>query len=309
MGRSRWHYIARRVLWALVTVWGITVINFVVIYLVPVNPAQVIAGIHAPIQTVHNIERDLGLNQPPWVQYLLFLWRLLHGNLGYSFMTHRPVMAMIGTALPNTVRLGFAALVAELLFGLTTGYIAAFRSPGWVDRVLSVVSLVAMSIPVYWLGTVFIYVFAYLIPIFPLYGQSWANLVLPAMSIGITGAAYYMRLLRTSILDVRHANYVRTARAKGLSERRISIRHVVRNALIPVVTLAGMDLAGLLSGVVITETVFGWPGIGLMSYTAVQNLDIPTIMGVVILSSFLIVGFNLVVDLVYAFLDPRVQYE
>jgi ABC-type dipeptide/oligopeptide/nickel transport system permease component len=295
--------------WALVTLFGITVINFLVIYAVPVNPAQVIAGIHAPHQTVLNIERALGLTRPIWVQYGIFLWRLLHLNLGYSYFAHRPVLHMIAEALPNTLRLGFAALVAELLIGIPIGYLAAFHSPGFWDRLLSVAALVGMSIPNYWLGTMFIYLFAYVWPVFPLYGQGWANVVLPALTIGITGAAWYMRLLRTAILDIVHANYVRTARAKGASERRVAIWHVTRNALIPVVTLAGMDLAGLLSGVVIIETVFGWPGIGLMTYTAVQNLDIPTILGVVLLASSLIVLLNLLVDILYAFLDPRVRYD
>ncbi len=309
MNRNIWDYIGRRVLWALLTVFGITIINFAVIYLVPVNPAQVIAGIHAPHQTVLNIERALGLTQPIWVQYGIFLWHLLHLNLGYSYFAHRPVMQMIGQALPNTMRLGVAALVAELLIGVTVGYIAAFHSPGFLDRFLSIAAIGGMSVPNYWLGTMFIYLFAYRFPIFPLYGQGWANLVLPALTIGITGAAWYMRLLRTEILEIVHANYVRTARAKGVSERRVAIRHVTRNALIPVITLAGMDLAGLLSGVVIIETVFGWPGIGLMTWTAVQNLDIPTIMGVVLVASSLIVLFNLVVDVLYAFLDPRIRYD
>ncbi len=309
MGQGLWQYVGRRSVWAFVTIFGITLINFLVIYAVPVNPAQVIAGIHAPHQTVLNIERALGLNRPIWVQYGIFLWNLIHLNLGYSYFAHRPVLHMIEQALPNTLRLGFAALLAELVIGITVGYIAAFHSPGFLDRFLSLAAIGGMSIPNYWLGTMFIYLFAYLFPIFPLYGQGWGNLILPALTIGITGAAWYMRLLRTAILDIVHANYVRTARAKGVTERTVAMHHVTRNALIPVVTLAGMDLAGLLSGVVIIETVFGWPGIGLMTYTAVQNLDIPTILGVVLFASFLIVGFNLLVDILYAFLDPRIRYD
>ncbi|MGC8487648.1 MAG: ABC transporter permease [Clostridia bacterium] len=309
MSHNVWNYAGRRILWALLTVFGITLINFVIIYLVPVNPAQVIAGIHAPHQTVLNIEQALGLNRPIWVQYGIFLWHLLHLNLGYSYFAHRPVMQMIEQALPNTMRLGVAALFAELLIGVTVGYVAAFHSPGFLDRFLSIAAIGGMSIPNYWLGTMFIFLFAYLIPVFPLYGQGWVSLVLPALTIGITGAAWYMRLLRTEILEIVNANYVRTARAKGVSDRGVAIRHVTRNALIPVVTLAGMDLAGLLSGVVIIETVFGWPGIGLMTWTAVQNLDIPTIMGVVLVASSLIVLFNLLVDLLYALLDPRIRYD
>lgn len=303
------HFIGLRLLWALVTLFGISVINFVIIYAVPVNPAVVIAGIHAPHSTVVHIEYALGLNRPLYVQYAIFVWNLLHFNLGYSYMTHRPVLSMLEQAVPNTARLALAALTAELVIGLGLGYLAAFHAQTIWDRALSLVAMIGMSLPNYWVGVVLLYVFGYLVPIFPLYGTGWASLVLPALTVGLTGAAWYMRLLRTAILEISQSNYVRTAHAKGVSQRGVAIRHVTRNALIPVVTMAGMDMAGLLSGIVIIETVFGWPGIGLMTYTAVQNLDIPTVMGVVLFSSSVIVGLNLLVDVLYAFLDPRVHYS
>ncbi len=302
-------YFTRRLGWALLTLLGISVINFLLMYAVPVDPARVIVGIHAPESTVIAVRNALGLNRPLYVQYGVFLWNLLHFNLGYSYMMHRPVTNMLGQAILMTGRLAIAAFIAEILIGGTFGYIAAYQRGRWVDRLLSMLGLVGMSIPNYWVGTMMIFVFAYLIPIFPLYGQGFSNLVLPALTVGLTGAAYYMRVLRTSLIDIMSADHVRTAAAKGLSPFKVSLRHVARNALIPVITLAGMDIAGMLSGLVIIETVFGWPGIGLMSFQAVQDLDIPVVMGAVLYTTSVIVILNLLVDVVYAFLDPRVRYS
>ena len=302
-------YFTRRLGWALLTLLGISVINFLLMYAVPVDPARVIVGIHAPESTVIAVRNALGLNRPLYVQYGVFLWHLLHFNLGYSYMMHRPVTNMLGQAILMTGRLAIAAFIAEILIGGTFGYIAAYQRGRWVDRLLSMLGLVGMSIPNYWVGTMMIFVFAYLIPIFPLYGQGFSNLVLPALTVGLTGAAYYMRVLRTSLIDIMSADHVRTAAAKGLSPFKVSLRHVARNALIPVITLAGMDIAGMLSGLVIIETVFGWPGIGLMSFQAVQDLDIPVVMGAVLYTTSVIVVLNLLVDVVYAFLDPRVRYS
>lgn len=302
-------YLTRRLGWALLTLLGISIINFLLMYAVPVDPARVIVGIHAPESTVIAVRMALGLNRPLYVQYAVFLWNLVHFNLGYSYMMHRPVTSMLGQAILTTGKLAVAAFIAEIVIGGTFGYIAAYQRGRWVDRLLSIIGLVGMSVPNYWVGTMLIFVFAYLIPIFPLYGQGFASLILPALTIGLTGAAYYMRVLRTSLVDIMSSDFVRTAEAKGLSPFRVSIRHVVRNALIPVITLAGMDIAGMLSGLVIIETVFGWPGIGLMSYQAVQDLDIPVVMGAVLYTTSVIVLLNLFVDVIYAFLDPRVRYS
>lgn len=302
-------FLAKRVFWAVVTLLGISIINFVLIFAVPVDPARMIVGIHAPESTVIAVRHALGLDRPVYVQYGLFLWNLVHLNLGYSYLQNRPVTGLIAQAFGNTARLAIAAFIAEVLIGGTLGYIAAFQRGRWLDRALSLVGLVGMSIPNYWLGTMFLFLFAFLIPIFPLYGQGQLNLVLPALTIGLTGAAYYMRVLRTSIVEIMAADHVRTARAKGLSTWGVNARHILRNGLIPVVTLAGMDIAGMLSGIVIIETVFGWPGIGELAYQAVQNLDIPVVMGTVLYTTAIIVFLNLVVDVIYAFLDPRVRYS
>jgi len=308
MGRGLTAYVVRRLGWALVTLLGISVINFILIFAVPVDPARMIVGIHAPESTVIAVRHALGLDRPVWIQYVLFLWRLLHFNLGYSYLMNRPVTGLIAQAFGNTARLAVAAFAAEILIGGTLGYVAAFQRGRFADRALSLVGLVGMSIPNYWLGAMFLFLFAFAIPIFPLYGQGNVNLVLPALTIGLTGAAYYMRVLRTSLIEIIQSDHVRTARAKGLGPWSLSVRHVVRNALIPVVTLAGMDIAGMLSGIVIIESVFGWPGIGLLSYQAIQNLDIPVVMGTVLYTTTVIVLLNLAVDVAYAFLDPRVRY-
>jgi ABC-type dipeptide/oligopeptide/nickel transport system permease component len=308
MARGVTPYLARRLWWAAVTLVGISVINFLLIYAVPVDPARMIVGIHAPEATVLAVRRALGLDRPVYVQYGLFIWNLVHLNLGYSYLQNRPVTGLIAQAFGNTARLAIAAFVAEIVIGGTLGYVSAFQRGRWLDRALSLIGLVGMSIPNYWLGTMFLFLFAFAIPIFPLYGQGNLNLVLPALTIGLTGAAYYMRVLRISLVEIMTADHVRTARAKGLDAWRVNVRHILRNALIPVVTLAGMDIAGMLSGIVIIETVFGWPGVGELAYQAVQNLDIPVVMGTVLYTTAVIVLLNLAVDILYAFLDPRVRY-
>lgn len=302
-------YLARRLFWAVITMLGISIINFVLIFAVPVDPARMIVGIHATEATVIAVRHALGLDRPVYVQYGIFLWNLLHLNLGYSYLQNRPVTGLIGQAFGNTARLAVAAFLAEVVIGGTLGYVAAFQRGRWLDRALSLIGLIGMSIPNYWLGTMFIFLFAFLIPIFPLYGQGLSSLVLPALTIGLTGAAYYMRVLRTSIVEIMVSDHVRTARAKGLSTWGVNMRHILRNGLIPVVTLAGLDIAGMLSGIVIIETVFGWPGIGELAYQAIQNLDIPVVMGTVLYTTAVIVLLNLAVDVLYAFLDPRVRYS
>ena len=309
MGGGVTPYLVRRLSWAVLTMLGISIINFVLIYAVPVSPARMIVGIHAPESTVLAVQRALGLDRPLYVQYGIFLWNLVHLNLGYSYMDNRPVMGMIGQAFGNTARLAAAAFIAEVLIGGTLGYVAALRRGRWIDRMLSLAGLVGMSIPNYWLGSMLLLVFAFMVPIFPLYGQGLPSLVLPALTIGLTGAAWYMRVLRTSLVEIMTSDHVRTAKAKGLSGWAVNVRHVLRNGLIPVVTLAGLDLAGMLSGIVIIETVFGWPGIGELAYQAVQNLDIPVVMGTVLYTTLVIVVLNLAVDVLYAMLDPRVRYS
>jgi ABC-type dipeptide/oligopeptide/nickel transport system permease component len=302
------NYIVRRVLWMLVAVFCVNAITYFIAFGIPPDPARLIAGQHATAATVAAVALELHLNLPIYERFGLYLWGVVHGNLGYSYVYNRPVLGMIQQAAPVTASLAVAAILAELLIGIPVGIIAAYRRGTTLDGVLMVGSLVGISMPTYWLGVLLILVFGYLLGLFPLSGFSLSGLVLPALAVGITGAAFYARLLRATMLDVMNHDYVRTARAKGLGERGVLFRHVVRNALIPFVTQMGIDFSSLLGGLIVTEVVFGIPGLGLLANQAIGNLDPTVIVGETTYTATAVVVINLLVDVVYAFLDPRISY-
>jgi peptide/nickel transport system permease protein len=278
------------------------------VFLMPGDAARMYAGPRAPEETVQRIRVQWGLDQPLPVQYVRYLGRALQGDLGESTRDKRPVLQAVFERLPATIQLALAGLFIELLVGVPLGILAATRPGSWVDQLATLVALVGISIPQFALGLVALYVFGFLIPIFPLGGYGTPlHLVLPALVLGIGGTAFYSRVLRNSILEVTGEDYVRTAKAKGLSPRMVLTRHVLRNALMPVVTLAGLDLATLLGGVVVIEAVFGWPGIGLQAWNAIRNQDTPMIMGTVLFASVAVVFLNLFVDVLYIAIDPRVR--
>jgi ABC-type dipeptide/oligopeptide/nickel transport system permease component len=303
-------YIIRRILGSLVVLFGITVITFVLIYAIPADPARLIVGPKAPMSVVLAVRHQLGLDQPIYVQYYRYMVRLLHGDLGTSFMYNQSVSSMIGDRMWATFSLALSAWCAELIIGIPLGIYTARRARKLSDYIVSAIALVGISLPVQWLGLELMYYFSFKIPIFPTGGSGGIqNLILPSLAYGITGAAVYTRLLKASMLEVLKQDYVRTARAKGASERRVIWRHVLRNALIPVLTYGGIDIGFLLGGVVVLEEVFNWNGIGMMAYEAIQQSDMPVIMGTVLFAAILVVLFNLVVDILYAFVDPRIRYE
>jgi peptide/nickel transport system permease protein len=304
------NYIVRRLFWVVVSLVGISVITYFITYGIPANPARLVAGQHATPATLHAVALALHLNLPVWQRYLLYLeGAVLHGNLGYSFVFHRPVVGMVAGAAPATFLLAAAALTAELLLGVPVGLISATRYSSRLDQVLMVLSVLGVSMPTYWFGVVLLYVFGFLLGWFPMSGYSLAGVVLPAFSVGISGSAYYARILRSTILDVMHQDYVRTARAKGLGEGRVLFRHIVRNALIPFITYMGMDFGALLGGLIVSEVIFGWPGLGMLLNQAIGNLDGAVIEAITLYAAAAIVLMNLLVDLIYAFLDPRIQYH
>ena len=304
------NYIIRRLIFAFLTLFGVSLVTFLVVNAVPADPAAVIAGPYANAQTVENIRHQLGLDRPLTVQYGVFLWNALHGNWGVSFINQLPVLQQILDSFPATVLLGLTAFFTQLLIGIPLGAIAAARQNSWVDNLVMGNVLIGLSLPRYWLGVMLLFVFAFKLSWFPLggYGEV-SNIVLPALTVGLTGAAYYARLLRTSMIEVKRQDYVLTARAKGITESRVLTRHIMRNSLIPVVTWAGIDLASFMGGLIIVESVFGWPGIGRLTFMAIQNMDIPLIMGTVLFSGIIVVLMNLIVDICYVFLDPRISYE
>jgi peptide/nickel transport system permease protein len=303
------NYILRRLFWVLVSLLGISAITYFITYGIPANPARLVAGQHATPATLHAVALALHLNLPVWQRYLLYLEGVvLHGNLGYSYVFHRPALGMVEAAAPPTLLLATAALTAELLLGVPVGIISATRYGSRLDQSLMVLSILGVSMPTYWFGVLLLYVFGFLLGWFPMSGYSLAGVVLPALSVGISGSAYYARILRSTILDVMHQDYVRTARAKGLGERGVLWRHIVRNALIPFVTYMGMDFGSLLGGLIVSEVVFGWPGLGMLLNQAIGNLDAAVIQAITVYAAAAIVIVNLIVDLIYAFLDPRIQY-
>lgn len=304
MGR----YVLKRLVGAIGVLLGISLITFVIIYLMPGDPARMYAGPHADQATVESIREQWGLNDPLYVQYVRYLGRALQGDLGRSPLDHREILQAILQHVPATAQLAVAGLCVELALGIPMGIIAATRPGSKLDALITTGALVFVSIPPFLLGLLLLYFLGFVIPIFPLggYGKP-INLVLPALTLGLSGGVWYARILRNSMLDELGSDYIRTARSKGLRDRRVLYLHALRNALLPVVTLAGLDLAGLLGGVVLIEAVFGWPGIGQQAWAAIRQENVPMIMGTVLFAAVCVVVINLLVDLLYVALDPRVS--
>jgi peptide/nickel transport system permease protein len=301
-------YLIRRLMQAVGVIFGVATVTFVMVYLMPGDAARMYAGPRAPESEVQRIRQLWGLTDPLPVQYFRYLGRALRGDLGQSTRDKRQVLQAVVERLPATIQLALAGLFVELLLGVPLGVFSALRPGSWIDQLATTLVLIGISIPQFALGLVALYVFGFLIPIFPLGGYGTPiHLVLPALVLGIGGSAFYSRVLRNSVLDVVNEDYVRTARAKGLLPRTVLLRHILRNALLPVVTLSALDLALLLGGVVVIEAVFGWPGVGLQAWSAIRNQDTPMIMGTVLFGSMTVVFINLLVDFLYVALDPRVR--
>jgi peptide/nickel transport system permease protein len=299
--------VLQRLASSLVVLFGVTALTFVVAFVIPSDPARTVAGPKADPQTLAAIRRDLGLDQPLPAQYARYVWRLVHGDFGRSYLTRQPVAQAITERLPATVFLALVALAASACAGIALGCYSALQQRPAVDLVVLTASLTALSLPAFWVGMLLLDVLGYRLRWFPLGGYGVHHVVLPACALGLGGAAYYARVVHTNLRSVLAEEFVRTARAKGLSPVRVYGKHALRNALLPLVTLLGLDVAGLMSGVVLTETVFNWPGLGRLAVEAVFNQDIPLIMGTVLFSALLVVGVNAVVDVVYGLIDPRIR--
>lgn len=289
---------------------GVSIVTFILAYLVPADPARVYAGSNATAQTVAHIREQLGLNRPLLVQYLDFAVRALHGDFGTSYKLQTPVLSAIFARFPYSAALAAAGIAVELLIGIPVGILAAMRPRSLLDRGTMGLAMLGVSAPQFWLGLVLLYAFGYVWPIFPLgLAQGPSSIVLPAVAVGLSGGVWYARLLRSSLLETLGADYIRTGRAKGLAGHAVVLRHALPNAITPIVTQLGLDMAYFLGGIVVVESVFGWPGVGQLAYQAIQNDDIPLIMGTVLFSAIVIVLVNIVTDLLYAVLNPRVVYK
>lgn len=312
-------HIVRRLLWSVVVLVLVAAITFVIFFAVPGNPAELIAGKYASPETIVRIEKRLGLDQPKPVQFVRFLARVARGDWGESYASQQPVAQAILAAFPKTLSLTVGALVAWVLIGIPLGIMGALRPRSARDRWGTVLALVGVSAPAYWVGILLLEVFADRLGWFPLgdYAEigragplAWAHhMALPWLTLAIINAGWYARLTRSQTLDVLRQDWVRTARAKGLPERAVIGRHVLRNALLPIVTLLGIDAAYLFGGAVLTETVFGIPGVGGLAWKAIRQRDLPMVMGTVLFAALFVVIANLIVDTLYAVLDPRVKRE
>lgn len=297
-----------RLAWSLLVLIGAAGLSFLIARAVPGDPARVIAGAKADAETIALIRTELHLNDPLWKQFGRYLWQLSHGDLGKSYVTNQRVTEAILTRFPATAALSLTALVIWMALAIPVGVLTARYQGSYFDRIVLVIATIGISLPAFWVARLLQYELAYRAGLFPVAGlQSFRHLLLPALTLVVLVGGYYARLIHANMVEVLRMSFIRTAEAKGVSGSRLLFVHALRNALIPVVTILGIDLAGLLGGVVFTENVFALPGIGTLALQSVFNLDAPIIMGTVIFSAFLVVGANLAVDLLYNFIDPRIR--
>jgi peptide/nickel transport system permease protein len=316
-------YIIRRLLWVIVLLLVVSFVTFVIFYLFPsADPAVLRAGKSPNVALIKQIRHTLGLDKPFYVQYWRYIKNvILHFNFGYSYQFGQPVKSLIFNRLPATISLTVGAVIVWLLIGLPIGMISAIKRRSILDRFTMTGSLVAISAPSYWLGLIALLLFSNDIGDFKIFdgagtytgltadpGRWFGSLILPWFTLAAAFAAFYARLLRSTLIETMSEDYIRTARAKGLSERRVIFRHGVRSAITPVVTVLGLDVGLLLAGTVLVEKVFNIPGVGRLAYEGIENADLPIVQGTVLLGAFFIVIANLIVDIAYAFLDPRVRY-
>jgi peptide/nickel transport system permease protein len=331
-------YTIRRLGQLVPVLFGMSIIVFAIIHLIPGDPAQVILGEKANPQSLAQLRMQLGLNDPIYIQYFHYIWQLFHGDLGSSLVTGRPISQDIFTYLAATGELTIFAMVFAIVIGVNAGIISAWKRNTWMDYVAMVVALVGVSMPIFWLGLLEQWLFALKLHWLPVLGrtnprdpvtaithfylidtllqgnmvQFWSvcgHLILPGVALGTIPMAIIARMCRSSMLEVLGHDYIRTARAKGLSEFWVVYKHGLKSSFAPVLTVIGLQLGSLLGGAILTETIFGWPGVGLYMYNAIGYRDYPVIQSGILILATIFVVVNLVVDLLYAILDPRIRYK
>jgi peptide/nickel transport system permease protein len=316
-------YLVRRIVWAAVLLVAVTFVSFVIFFIVPANPARAMTGPQAPPEQVERVEKMLGLNDPVPVQYARFMRELVvHQSLGRSFATRQQVNDIIKAAAPVTASVVFGGVLIWLAIAFPIGILSALRPRTLLDRFAMVFVLIGVSAHPVWIGLLLSYVVGFKLGLTPLGGYcdminpstqcggpvEWAHaLVLPWITFALLYAALYTRMIRASVMETMNEDYVRTARAKGAPESRVMKTHILRNAMLPIVTILGMDIGILLGGALFTESVFGLPGLGKTAVTALDGFDLPTVQGIVVFSTIAIIALNLIVDLLYAWIDPRIR--
>ncbi|MGH7153721.1 MAG: ABC transporter permease [Acetobacteraceae bacterium] len=316
-------FIARRLAKALVMIVAIIILNFFLVRMTPGDPAMVLAGEAgvADPKFMADLRHEFGLDKPEWKQLVLYLEHVARGDLGYSYLQRRPVTELIMQRLPQTLLLTGTAMALALTVGIGLGAVAGMKAGRLADTAITILALLVFATPSFWLGLMAILLFAVVLNWLPLFGMETINsglqglplaldigrhLILPAATLGLFFVAIYARLTRAAMLEVAELDFVRTARAKGLSEKRVVVRHILRNALLPVVSFAGLQAGYLVGGSVLIETVFAWPGIGRLAYDATVGRDYTVLLGVLIVTSIMVIAFNILTDIVYVLVDPRI---
>jgi ABC-type dipeptide/oligopeptide/nickel transport system permease component len=304
MGR----YILQRLFYAVFVLWGALTVIFLVVRILPGDPASMMLGAGATQEEIDVLRGDLGLNDSLPEQYATFMSEAVRLDFGQSLWLHRPVLQSIGERVAATARLAIAAMLIAVFISFPLGIVAALRQKGPIDYMVSVVSLIGQSVPSFWLGIMLLLIFARQLQWLPSAGsQTPKHLILPALTLALPLVGVLTRLVRSGLLEVMHEDYIRTARAKGLAPRNVLTRHAMRNMLIPVITVLGIQLGNLLGGAVIVETVFGWPGIGRLLVDAIAKRDYPLVQAAILFITTIFVLVNLLVDLSYVYLDPRIR--
>ena len=306
------YYILRRLLQIIPVLLGITIILFVLMYIIPEDPAQLILQKGATEQALANLRAKMGIDKPIYVQYWRYVKQLAKGDLGQSYRYRRSVNSILAEHYPNSVKLALAAIFIEIVIGIFAGIISAVKKYTFWDTLVTVSTTLAVCVPVFWLGMMMQVIFGLQLGVLPMSGMGDGSIryyILPALTLASVSTAYVARMTRSSMLEVISNDYITTAYAKGLSFRAVIGKHALKNALIPVVTLIGLDLGALMGGAILTETIFSWPGIGRVIYLAVLQRDAPVVIGGTLILVLVFVFINLIVDIVYAILDPRIRYH
>ena len=303
-------FIVRRLMLAIPTLIGVMIVVFLLLYVAPGDPVQDMVGERADAETIARLRKELNLDEPVAKQFVLYAGGVLKGDLGNSYITQRPIIRDIRERFPKTLLLAGSAMLLASVLGITIGVLSARNPGGWFDRFGLGLAYLGISFPVYWVGLILILIFAVNLKWLPPSGYGGVEyLILPALALGSRSIAFLARVTRSSMLEVLGGDFVRTARAKGLRERIVIGRHALRNALIPIITVLGLDFGYYLTGSILTETIFSWPGIGRYVVNAIARRDLPAINGTVLFLSIVFVLVNLITDLAYAKADPRVAYS
>lgn len=304
-------YLARRILAAVVTIFVTTIAVSMLIHLVPGDPVQIMYAQSQGTtpEQLEQVRRSLGLDRPLVEQYVMYMARVLQGDLGYTIRGEQPVLDLLLLRLPNTLLLAGTALVIAVAIGMTCGFIAAYRRGSWIDTGLMTSAILGVSMPHFWLGLILLFLFAVKLQWFPVAGNDLENLVLPAVTLGLTNAAIIARLTRSSMIDVFDQDFVRTARAKGLPRAVVLYKHALRAGLVPIVTMIGLQFTYMMGGAIVVENVFGWNGVGRMAIQAIFQRDYPLIQGFILMFAIVVVTVSIILDLLYVWLDPRIRYD